>query len=71
MVVEADAPVGGKMLTLGLPVLLSGTNQIAASAPPRVGEHTLEILCELGFADDEINELLDSGVINQVTDKTS
>lgn len=71
MVVEADAPGGGKMLTLGLPVLLSGTNQIAVSAPPRVGEHTLEILREFGFADDEINELLDSGVIHQVTEKTS
>jgi crotonobetainyl-CoA:carnitine CoA-transferase CaiB-like acyl-CoA transferase len=30
-------------------------------APPALGEHTVEILTELGFDDDQVAQLLDSG----------
>jgi crotonobetainyl-CoA:carnitine CoA-transferase CaiB-like acyl-CoA transferase len=65
MVVEAEAPAGGKMRTLGLPVLFSGTNEIASSPPPRVGQHTYEVLREFGFDDSEINGLVADGIIHQ------
>ncbi len=65
MVVETEAPGGGKMRTLGLPVLLSGTNEIASTPAPRVGEHTFQILREFGFSELEIGGLSSAGVIFQ------
>jgi crotonobetainyl-CoA:carnitine CoA-transferase CaiB-like acyl-CoA transferase len=46
----------------GFPVTLTDTPPSARRHPPRLGEHTDEILAELGFSAAEVKHLLESGV---------
>jgi crotonobetainyl-CoA:carnitine CoA-transferase CaiB-like acyl-CoA transferase len=49
-------PLAGKT-TVGPPFSIDGERPAYASAPPRAGEHSREILAEAGFDEDEIAEL--------------
>ena len=60
MVVEMRHPDAGTIRTVGIPVKLEGTPGAVRRAPPRLGEHTREVLAELGFTAAEI-ELLVTG----------
>lgn len=57
MVVEVDHPVIGRMKTLGVPVKLSETPGRVTRAAPTLGQHTDEVLAELGYSAAEIAEL--------------
>jgi len=63
MVVEVNHPTVGSMKTLGVPVKLSETPGAVRRAAPLLGEHTREILAELGFPTAEVMDLLKRGVI--------
>ena len=54
MVVEVDHPVIGRMKTLGIPIKLSATPGAVTRAAPTLGQHSDEILCEIGYTADEI-----------------
>jgi crotonobetainyl-CoA:carnitine CoA-transferase CaiB-like acyl-CoA transferase len=54
MVVEVDHPVIGKMKTLGVPIKLSATPGAVTRAAPTLGQHSDEILGELGFSEADI-----------------
>ncbi|HEY8602682.1 MAG TPA: CoA transferase [Thermomicrobiales bacterium] len=63
MVVEREHPTLGSVRLLGLPVKLSDTPGGVHRTPPLMGEHTTEILRELGLSDAELQELQRQGVI--------
>ena len=64
MVVEVDHPTMGVARLLGLPVKFTDTpGQV--TAPPLLGQHTAEVLGELGIESAEMARLEDAGVIMQ------
>lgn len=63
MVVELLHPGAGKIKALGVPVKLSETPGAVDRPAPLLGQHTGEILAELGYGIEEQRALRDHGVI--------
>ncbi len=61
MRIEIDHPVEGKVPNIGFAVKLSGTPQQVRRHPPLLGEHTGELLAELGLGAAEIAALQEQG----------
>ncbi len=53
MRMEIDHPIEGKVPNIGFAVKLSGTPQQVRRHPPLLGEHTAEVLAEIGIDDEE------------------
>lgn len=62
MVVEKDHPVIGQLKMLGIPVKLSRTPGEIKTVPPALGEHTDQVLKELGYSDADIVALKEAGI---------
>jgi formyl-CoA transferase len=61
-VVEVDHPTRGKYLTVGNPIKLSDSpTEVRRS--PLLGEHTDEVLKELGYKSEEVNALRQAKVV--------
>ncbi|MCR0982726.1 CaiB/BaiF CoA transferase family protein [Roseomonas populi] len=63
MVTEIDLPGLGAMRMAGLPVKLSETPAAIGLPPPRLGQHTAEVMRDAGYADAEIEALARRGAI--------
>jgi len=63
MVVELPHPTIGTVRLLGLPVKLSETPGAVRRAPPLLGQHTDDVLAEIGITGDELQQLRERGVI--------
>lgn len=58
-----EHPDVGKTPTLGFPIKYSNIDQDIELYPPRLGEHTREILRTEGYDEETIDELVESGVL--------
>lgn len=63
MLIEVENPRGGTYKITGLPVKFSRTPARPGRRPPRLAEHTAEILRELGYSGRQIEELAEARVI--------
>ena len=63
MVVELNQPLLGPVRQLGVPVKMSRTPGAVDAPAPALGEHTREVLSEVGFADHEIETMIESGAV--------
>jgi len=64
MVVETEHPTLGHLRTLGSPIKMSATPPNVSRRAPRLGEHTVEVLGEAGFSNEEIAALREAGAIS-------
>ena len=61
-----DHPRIDGLVLPALPLSLDGERALHPSAPPDVGAHSIEILREAGFVEEEIAELVDGTVVRAV-----
>ena len=61
MVVEVDHPVAGPVKSIGLPIKFSETPGKVTKAAPLLGQHTEEVLRELGLSDEAIGDMEKNG----------
>jgi len=67
MLVETEHPRAGTVPNIGVPVKLSETPAAVRKAAPLFGQHTGEVLAEIGVAADELRALHADGVIYDAT----
>jgi len=63
MIMEVEHPTVGRAKQLGMSIKLSDTPAKFRNFAPLLGEHTGEILKELGYTEDQVKELQDQGAI--------
>ena len=63
LIAEVDHPVAGRVRAPGIPVRLSGTPASVRRHPPLLGEHTDELLREVGYTPEEIAKLRADGAV--------
>jgi alpha-methylacyl-CoA racemase len=63
MVVELDQPHMGPVRQLGVPIKLGRTPGKVEEPAPALGEHTREVLAEVGYGEAEIDSLMDQGAV--------
>lgn len=63
MVVEVEHPTIGRMKMLGLPIKSTGDLTEIRRPAPTLGQHTAQILGELGYESEAIGALFEAGVV--------
>ena len=63
MVVEMEHPKIGRMKSLGLPIKSTGDLVKIRTAAPWLGQHSDEVLKDIGYAAAKIAALHDAGVV--------
>ena len=62
-VMEIDHPIEGRVRSIGFPIKLSETKQSVRRHPPLLGEHTDEVLRELGFSAGDVEQMRAAGEV--------
>jgi crotonobetainyl-CoA:carnitine CoA-transferase CaiB-like acyl-CoA transferase len=63
MVATVAHPSAGEVKLVASPLKLGRTPVVSPVAPPMLGQHSRTVLAELGYRTDEIEALLERGVI--------
>ncbi len=64
MVIQVDHPVAGEIDALGLPIKFSHGNGVTRRGAPLYGQHTAEVMRELGYTDSEIERLAQANAVH-------
>jgi len=62
---EIEDPEKGRVKIIKTPIFVSGKAPEIQRRPPLLGEHTSEILAEVGYSKEEIQEFLEKGIAYQ------
>jgi formyl-CoA transferase len=62
---ELDDPVLGRVRTVDTPLRIEGQDKVPPAPAPRLGQHTREILAEIGLGEDEIRSLLERRIVQE------
>ena len=65
MIVEMEHKQAGSLKLLGTPVRLHSTPPRLQRCPPDLGEHTRDVVSELGYSDEHIADLQEKGVFGR------
>ncbi len=68
MVVELEHPTIGKTKALGVPIKLSETPGAVTLPAPTLGQHSVQILVEIGYSLEEVEALREAGVVYSTGD---
>jgi len=63
MIIEVEDPEVGRVRQVGIGAKLSETPGRLRHTQPRRGQHTVEVLKEVGYSDDQIRSLMETGAI--------
>lgn len=66
MFVDVPDPLDGTLKAVASPLRFSSASTAPAGPSPIAGEHTREVLSELGYSPEEIDRLRDAGVVETV-----
>lgn len=66
MIVEHEHPIAGTVRTAGPIFKMSDSPTAADTSSPMLGEHTSEVLSEIGYSVSEIESLIESGAVSGV-----
>ncbi len=63
MMVETEHPIAGRVKNIGIPIKLSETPGRFQRPAPTLGQHTNEVVTELGCSPNEIDKLRSEGIV--------
>jgi crotonobetainyl-CoA:carnitine CoA-transferase CaiB-like acyl-CoA transferase len=63
MILEKDPSVSSRVSYVGNPCKISDLGQVDLSPSPRLGEHTAELLREIGYSSSTIQSFIEAGVV--------
>ncbi|REK55968.1 MAG: acyl-CoA hydratase [Thermobacillus sp.] len=65
LIEEVEHPVFGRLPVIRTPIRYSEREVKVRSSPPLLGQHTREILLELGYSDGDVAELAERGIVRE------
>ena len=68
MLVTTDHPTLGDVKVTGVPLHFQNTPGRVQLPPPLQGQHTAELLAELGYGEESISQLVEDGAIGTLSD---